>query len=146
MSELLNLYKKIGNDGYGDAVAQIAPYFGTIEPQFVDLKPSYCEILIENKRPVHNHIGTMHAIALCNGAELVAGLTTDVSIPEGRRWIPIGMNVKYLAMAKTDIRVVCNGANIDWNVEGEVTVPVTAINASNEPVFTAEITMKISTP
>ena len=28
--------------------------------------------------------------------------------PEGVRWIPKGMTVEYLALAKTDLRGVCN--------------------------------------
>ena len=34
--------------------------------------------------------------AMCNMAELAGGLMTDVSIPQGSRWIPSGMTVKYL--------------------------------------------------
>jgi hypothetical protein len=49
---------------------------------------------------VQNHIGTVHAIALCNLAELCAGLVTDVSIPRDMRWIPQDMTVRYLRKAK----------------------------------------------
>jgi hypothetical protein len=72
-----------------------------------------------------HHLGTLHAIAMCNGAELTAGLTTDVSIPAGRRWIPIEMNVRYLAKATTDVLVECNGQALDWSVVEDTAVPVT---------------------
>lgn len=52
-----------------------------------------------DRRRVHNHIGTVHAIALCNAAELSAGMMTEVTIPAGMRWIPSDMSVEYLARA-----------------------------------------------
>ena len=48
---------------------------------------------IAHRRKVTNHIGTVHAIALCNLAEFVGGLTCEVSIPRDMRWIPKGMDV-----------------------------------------------------
>jgi len=81
MSELYELYNKLGNEGYGEAIGKIAPYFSTIHPEFLELRPGFCEILIRNEPSVHNHIGTVHAMAICNGVELAAGVTTDISIP-----------------------------------------------------------------
>lgn len=144
MSELFQLYLSLGNKNYGEAIGKIAPYFDTIKPEFVDLKPGYCELVIRNTRAVHNHLGTVHAIAMCNGAELAAGLMTDVSIPEGRRWIPVGMTVNYLAMAKTDLRVVVQGRDIDWTVTGGIEVPVEIIDSNNINVLEAKIIMKVS--
>ena len=48
---------------------------------------------------MHNHLGTVHAIALCNLAELSAGVMTDAAIPPDMRWIPKGMSVDYLKKA-----------------------------------------------
>ena len=41
------------------------------------LEPGRCEVHIRDRRRVHNHIGTVHAIALCNLAELCAGMMTE---------------------------------------------------------------------
>ena len=143
MSALYDLYRKLGNTGYGEAIGQLAPYFATIDPQFVRLEPGYCEIVLRNTKSVHNHIGSIHAIAICNGAELVAGLMTDVSIPENRRWIPVAMKVEYLAKAVTDLHIMADGKAIDWSVLGRISVPVEAVDAANKKVFTAEISMQI---
>ena len=51
-------------------------------------------------------IGTVHAIALCNLAEFVGGLTCEVSIPRDMRWIPKGMDVRYLKKAVGRMRAV----------------------------------------
>jgi acyl-coenzyme A thioesterase PaaI-like protein len=144
LSQLLDLYRSLGNQGYGEAIAGIAPYFGTITPRFLDFQPHYCALSIANTHAVRNHLGTLHAIAMCNGAELAAGLVTDASIPPGRRWIPVEMNVRYLAKAKTDVTVVCDGRALDWSLAGNIAVPVTISDADGKDVVTAVITMNVT--
>lgn len=143
MNQTLAMYKQMGNQGFSKAVANFAPYFSTIDPTFLDLRPGYAEVTFANRREVHNHIGTVHAIALCNAAELAAGTMTTVSIPDGRQWIPVGMQVQYLAKAKTDIRVIADGAAVDWHQTGNVDVPVDAFDSEGKKVFTARITMNL---
>jgi acyl-coenzyme A thioesterase PaaI-like protein len=143
MNPTLEMYKASGNQAFTQGVTEFAPYFKTIDPMFVELKPGYAEITFPNRKEVHNHLGTVHAIAMCNAAELVAGMMTEVSIPENHRWIPVGMTVRYLAKAKTDLRAVADGAGIDWTATGETGVPVTLFDTEGKEVFTAVITMKI---
>ncbi|KZZ29683.1 DUF4442 domain-containing protein, partial [Oleiphilus sp. HI0081] len=109
----------------------------------IDLKPGYCEVSLKNQKKVHNHIGTVHAIAMCNAAELAGGMTTDVSIPAGARWVPQGMTVEYIAKAKTDLKVVCEAADVDFSQEGKVVVPVAAYDTEGTKCFTADITMNV---
>ena len=80
-------------------VCSKAPCFGSIRPRITALQPGRCEAFFDDRRDGHNHIGTVHAIALCNIAELVAGLMVDASTPSGMRWIPKGMQVDYLKKA-----------------------------------------------
>lgn len=143
MNQTLAMYEQMGNKSFSKAVASFAPYFSTIDPSFVALRPGYAEVTFANRREVHNHIGTVHAIALCNAAELAAGTMTTVSIPEGRQWIPVGMQVQYLAKAKTDMRIVADGAVVDWQQTGNVEVPVDAFDSEGKKVFTARITMNL---
>ncbi|TFW09420.1 DUF4442 domain-containing protein [Oxalobacteraceae bacterium OM1] len=143
MNQTLAMYQNMGNEAFSKAVTGIAPYFSTITPSFTTLRPGHAEVTFPNRREVHNHIGTVHAIALCNAAELAAGTMTTVSIPEGRQWIPVGMNVQYLAKARTDMRVVADGSAIDWSQTGNVEVPVDAYDVEGKHVFTARITMNL---
>jgi hypothetical protein len=53
------------------------------------------------------------------------------------------MTVAYLAKAKTDLRVVCDAADVDFSRLGEVTVPVAAIDEEGTKCFTAKITMNV---
>lgn len=143
MSQNLELFNQMGGKAFSEAVGQIAPYFSSIDPEVSELKPGYCEMQLKNQQKVHNHLGTVHAIAMCNAAELVGGMTTDVSIPEGARWIPQGMTVAYLAKAKTDLKVVCDASEVDFSQPGEVIVPVAAYDTEGTKCFTADITMNV---
>lgn len=143
MSQMMQMYQQAGPAQFSAMIGQVAPYFASIAPQFVELRPGYAEVIFPKRREVLNHIGTVHAIALCNAAELAAGTMTDVSIPKGRRWIPRGMTVEYLAKADGDVRAVADGSDVDWNQEGDVVVPVLAY-VGDKKVFRADITMYIS--
>ena len=105
----MKLWRRLGSTATGRrlfsrVVCMKAPYFASIAPRVEVLEPGLCEAELKQRRSVQNHIGTVHAIALCNLAELCAGLVTDVSIPPDMRWIPKGMTVRYLAKARGRIR------------------------------------------
>ncbi|WP_076906868.1 hotdog fold domain-containing protein, partial [Burkholderia pseudomallei] len=136
-------FNAAGSAQFSKMVCQMAPYFGTIEPEVVGLRPGRAEAKVGFRRDITNHIGTIHAIALCNAAELVAGLMTQVSIPDGMRWIPSGMTVEYLAKAKTDVTAVADGSAVDWQSEGDKIVPVEITDSEGQTVFTARITMNL---
>ncbi|ENW17567.1 DUF4442 domain-containing protein [Acinetobacter haemolyticus] len=123
-----------------------APYFSSIAPLFEELKPNYCKISIKKKRSVLNHIGTVHAIAMCNMAELAGGTMTEVTVPSSHRWIPKGMTVEYLKKAETDLIAIASPVeeNYDWDKAGEYLVNVDVFDTANEKVFHAKITMWIS--
>ncbi|MEK6749749.1 MAG: hotdog fold domain-containing protein [Pseudomonadota bacterium] len=126
-------------------ICWMAPYFGTIRPQFVALRPGYCELQIKKRRAVLNHIGTVHAIAMCNMAELAAGTLTDVTIPATHRWIPKGMTVEYLKKAATNLRAIAALESIPaFAAVVELPVTVKVMDMHDQIVFRAVITMLIS--
>jgi predicted alpha/beta hydrolase len=69
-----------------------APYFGSIRPRFEEFRPGFARVSMKKRRAVTNHIGTVHAIAMCNLAELAAGTMTEII--ESMRWLPKGMTVE----------------------------------------------------
>jgi acyl-coenzyme A thioesterase PaaI-like protein len=134
-----------GKWAFSRLVCLRAPYFGSIRPRFEELRPEYCRIAIAKRRAVTNHIGTVHAIAMCNMAELAGGTMTEVTIPPTHRWIPKGMTVEYLKKAATDlIAVATPGSKPDWSAPGDYRVNVTVTDRGNEPVFRAVITMWVT--
>lgn len=122
-----------------------APYFSTIRPRFVALRPGYCEVQIRKRRRVLNHIGTVHAIAICNMAEIAGGTMTDVTVPSGFRWIPKGMTVEYLAKAQTDLTATARIEPLpDFDQAMELPVTVAVKDSTETLVFRAVITMWVS--
>lgn len=127
-------------------VAWKAPYFRTIRPRFVELESGRCEITMRKRRGVLNHIGTVHAIAICNLAELAGGTMTEVTIPPTHRWIPKGMTVEYLKKATTSLVAVARPLDDtrDWGEPREYGVEVLVRDEQAETVFRAVISMWIS--
>lgn len=152
MSTLLNLYRRLehrpaGKRLFSLAVSWKAPYFRTIRPVFVELAPGRGEVRARNRRAVRNHIGTVHAIACCNLAELVAGTTLEVTLPGTHRWIPKGMAVAYLAKAETDLRAVATVPDLSGlaaDESRELVVPVDVVDTRGTTVVHADISMWIS--
>ncbi len=71
----------LGERVFSFAFAQKAPYFATIHPRFTVIEPNRAELVIRKRRGVHNHLGTVHAIALCNGLEAAMGALAEVDHP-----------------------------------------------------------------
>ena len=109
-------------------------------------EPGRCEASIAHRRKVTNHIGTVHAIALCNLAEFAGGLMTDVSIPASMRWIPKGMTVEYLGKANGTMRAVATPdvAPVEAAQGYEMPVTVVVTDPGDAPVFRARIAMWVS--
>ncbi len=148
--ETLTLWQRFaskpgGKWAFSRLVCFKAPYFGSIHPVFQELRPDYCQIAIRKRRSVLNHIGTVHAIAICNMAELAGGTMTEVSIPATHRWIPKGMTVEYLKKATSDLVAVATPeSKPDWSAPGEFMVQVVVRDRQGEPVFRALMTMWIT--
>ena len=148
---LLALYGKIsrwpcGHWLFSKAVCFKAPYFGTIAPIITRLENGRCEAVIKDRRAVHNHIGTVHSIALCNLAELCAGVMTDASLPKAMRWIPKGMTVAYLKRAKGRMHAIATPMipMVDSDAGYDLPVNVDVLDSSGDKVFHAEIRMWMS--
>lgn len=145
---LLALYEKtlrlpLGRQLFSRMFARKAPYFKTIRPLITELQPNYCELTFKKRKAVENHIGTVHAIALCNGLEMAMGAVAEASIPKHLRWIPKSMQVNYTAKANSDIRIVASLPEDAWQV-GDVQVAVQGMRNDNTVVIEGSITIYVS--
>lgn len=150
MPDVYALYRKLASKPLGKRVfsllyAEAAPYFATVRPRVVDVRPNRAELMIGKRRRVQNHIKTVHAIAICNGLEAAMGLVAEASIPKDRRWIPKGMDVRYVAKADSDIRCIAETDPEVWTgVDPEVPVRVRAIRADGTVVVEGTIFLWVS--
>jgi acyl-coenzyme A thioesterase PaaI-like protein len=146
----LQMFRRLGATAPGRwlfsrLVCWRAPYFSSIRPTVEALTPGRCVVKLRDRRRVHNHIGTVHAIALCNAAELAGGLATDATLPPALRWIPKGMNVRYLRKAVGTMIATAQVPMISTGTSGaDVIAHVDVRDAQGDIVFDADITMWIA--
>ena len=151
MSQLYDLWKSfnrvpvVGKRAFSVAFAKTAPYFGSIHPLVNQLRPNYAEVIVPNRRGNHNHIGTVHAIALCNGLEMAMGALAEVTIPRDKRWIPKGMTVSYTAKATSDITCIAETDQEDWETaDGDLAVRVKGIREDGTVVIEGTINLWVT--
>lgn len=147
-TKVMALYNKLtrlpfGNKLFSIILVRMAPYFSTIKPLITELRPHHCECLIKKRPAVHNHIKTVHVIAICNGLEMAMGVMAEASIPQHLRWIPKGMSLDYTAKANSDILCVAQVNPEQW-IPGDLMVLVTAYDTDGVIVVKGEIKLWIS--
>ena len=94
----------LGREVFSQAVRFAAPYFRTIPAAVESAEPGLVVARMKHHPWVRNHLGGVHAIALCNLAEFAMGVLAETTVPPSHRWIPKGMYVEYLARASGTMR------------------------------------------
>jgi uncharacterized protein (TIGR00369 family) len=136
--------KPFGKAIFSRVVCFKAPYFATIAPRFEELRPNFARVSMKKRRAVTNHIGTVHAIAMCNLAELAAGTLTEVSIPASMRWLPRGMQVEYLKKSSGGVQATATLPEVAEGAGRDVPATVEIRDDAGEMVCRAVITMWVS--
>ena len=127
------------------AIAWSRPYFSSIRSHFTVIEPNHVELVIPKRRRVHNHLKTVHAIALCNGLEAAMGALAEVSIPRDKRWIPKGMEVSYTAKATSDITCFAETEADQWTSDDpDLPVRVWATREDGERVIEGVIKLWVT--
>ncbi|MGM0905592.1 MAG: hotdog fold domain-containing protein [Pseudomonadota bacterium] len=145
---LINLYERclklpFGRKIFSAMFARKAPYFKTIKPLITELKPNFCQLKFKKRKAVQNHIGTVHAIAVCNGMEMAMGALAEASIPKHLRWLPKGMNVQYLAKTDSDVTIEATSSESTWQ-PGDQPISVEAKSSDGTVVAAGNITIYVS--
>jgi acyl-coenzyme A thioesterase PaaI-like protein len=148
---VLRLYRRLqkvspGGWLFSRLICFRAPYFASIRPRITVLDHEHCIAEMRQRRAVQNHIGTVHAIALCNLAELTAGVLAEACLPTSMRWIPKGMEVEYVAKALGRMRAEAQPAipPVVSNEAYELPIRVTVRDAQDVDVFRARIRMWVT--
>lgn len=134
-----------GRQLFSQAFRFVAPYFRTIPATVREVEPGRAVVDMRHLPWVRNHLGTVHAIALCNLAELSMGLAAEATVPPTQRWIPKGMEVAYRAKARGTMHAVANldlPADVGEGVE--VRCEVSVVDDGGTEVFTATITLWVT--
>lgn len=131
MASTFSLYKTMtalpqGKRLFSIAFSQKAPYFASVHLRVEEMGEHRAQVRIPKRRSVQNHIGTVHAIAACNGLEAAMGLLAEATCPPDSRWLPKGMEVEYLAKSSGDLICTATSTAKDWADGPDVPVTVEA--------------------
>ncbi len=142
------LPKPLATRVFSVAAALKAPYFTTVAPHVRELKPGRCVVSGPKWWGVTNHIGTYHAIAACNLAEVAMGMLAEATVPPTHRWIPKGMIASYLAKTKGGLTATAQLPEMpDWasiTAGVDVVVPVSLVDAAGVETVHCDITIWVS--
>jgi len=86
----------------------LAPYTGSVSPHFEEIRPGYARVAMTDLRPIRNHVGSVHAIALANLGEMSTGLGLMFGLPDDARAIITQLQIDYLKKARG--RLVAEGS------------------------------------
>lgn len=128
-----------GKRMFSELIGRAAPYTGTIGAKVVELGPGHAKVVLADRRAVRNHLSCVHAIALCNLAELTGNVALAYSMPVDARFIVAGLSIEYVKKARGTITGTCEIAPIETNARHEYDVPVTMKNPAGEVVATATL-------
>lgn len=148
-NQVLEMFDKLnrvpgGRRAFSFAFTLRAPYFRSVRPRFVQVSPNYASLVLPKRRAVQNHIGTVHAIAVCNGLEAAMGALAEATIPSGKRWLPKGMEVAYLAKATSSLTCSAETDPADWTGGPDVPVHVKAIRDDGTVVVEGTINLWVT--
>lgn len=78
----------------------MVPYSGSVSPRVLVLEPGHVRVRIVERRALRQHLGSVHAIALMNVAEMASGLAMLGALPDGMRGIVTKIVIEYFKKAR----------------------------------------------
>lgn len=93
---------------FAKLVGRAAPYTGTMGAQVAELRLGFARTVMADRKAVRNHLRSVHAIALCNLAELTGNIALAYSLPDDARFIVAGIDIDYLKKARGRVTGECH--------------------------------------
>jgi acyl-coenzyme A thioesterase PaaI-like protein len=149
MTPTLSQWQKRSQSRFGRwlftrSVCSRQPYFASIKPYFMELRPALCVVLLPRRNATGGPGATVHPLAIATLCELAASTVTEVTAPPGTSWYSRGMTIEYLRRAETDVTATARLDKAEWGGDvHNIAVPVSAVDRNGAEVVRAVITVRI---
>jgi uncharacterized protein (TIGR00369 family) len=128
-----------GKRVFSRLVGAVAPYTGSIGATVVELGPGFSRVTMRDRRAVRQHLGSVHAIALANLAELTGNVAVAYTLPDDARFIVAGMSLEYLKKARGTLTGACDLPPLSGSERREIEVAVQIRDAGGDVVTRATL-------
>jgi acyl-coenzyme A thioesterase PaaI-like protein len=118
-------------------LGRLVPYTGTVRPRVEELRPGYARVWMRDRRGVRQHLGSVHAIALANLAEVATGLAFNYALPADARSILKGISIEYHKKARGRVTAEANAPLLEDNQEREIEMETSLRDEAGDVVATA---------
>ncbi|RME69986.1 MAG: DUF4442 domain-containing protein [Planctomycetota bacterium] len=126
-----------GNVLFSRLIGRLAPYSGSVGAVVEQLGPGRSVVRLDDRRAVRNHLGSVHAVALMNLAELSSGLAFLYALPEDARAILTGLSIDFRKKARGRLRASCEAPVPETNAQQEFEVEATVRDGRGDVVALA---------
>ncbi len=125
------------------AMCRRAPYFASLRPHFLELRPALCVVLMPKHHATAGPAGSVHALAVANLCELAASTVAEVTVPANMSGHTRGMTIEYLRKAESDVTATARLDKTEWGEAQNVAIPVSAVDRNGTEVVRAVITLRV---
>jgi len=133
-----------GKQLFNRLIGLINPYTGSIGAEILELAPGHARARLRERRAVQNHVGSIHAIALINLAEVTSGLALMCGLPDDARGLPIHLAIDYHRKARGVVTAECDCEPPATNAPQEIELSCAMTDAGGTLVATAAARWKVS--
>ncbi|MCS6856809.1 MAG: DUF4442 domain-containing protein [Sandaracinaceae bacterium] len=128
-----------GKQAFSALIARLAPYTGTIRATVLELERTRALLEMKDRPSLRNHLGSIHAIALANLAELSGNIALAYGLPDDARFIVLRLEIDYLKKARGTLHAEGRAPLVSDSSEKEVEVEVEIRNSQGERCAQAKI-------